>query len=308
MKQVLTMNMAESMHLFFRHLQVERNMAALTVYHYRSDIQQFHDFIAEKVMQQVADITVWTVRAFLTQQDEKEKSKRTIARKLSALRCFFRFLQDQEIVTVDPTESIRSPSREAKLPHPLTIEDVHTLLDMPEDTCVLGMRDRAIMDLLYGGGLRVAELVSLRMGDVRSDVGAVLVTGKGNKQRWVPIGEYAVQSVQRYSQCSRPSLLKRCKTAETGEKRLFLNRNGTPLTDRGVRQVIARYVHALPTFPHTTPHTMRHTFATHLLEGGADLRSVQQLLGHASISTTQLYTHVTRDHLQSIYNQAHPRA
>lgn len=290
---------------FLNHLRAEKNASDYTVKHYNADLQQFCAFLQKQKITDRVEVTYLVVRTFLAELAQAEYSKRSIARKLSALRSFYRYLMREQIVEASPFSLIRTPKLEKKLPKFLYVEEMDLLLQAPLNgtPTPMGLRDAAILETLYASGMRVSELVGLNEQSVDLEHGIALVFGKGAKERYVPLGEYAIRAIRRYLLESRSVLAK-----ETGEQALFLNHHGKRLTDRSVRRLLNKYVDQSALKKHLSPHAMRHSFATHMLEAGADLRTVQELLGHVNISTTQIYTHVTKDHLQSIYNRAHPRA
>jgi len=290
--------------------EMEHNASPYTIRHYASDLAQFLHFMQQHNVHGFAAVSYVTVRTYLAGLHERQLAKRSVARKLSALRSFFRFLMQEGAIEANPLQTIRSPKLEKPLPKFLYPDQTMRLLERPDASTSLGQRDRAMFELLYASGIRVGELVGLDLDDVRLDMGMALVDGKGGKERWVPFGEHAAEAIRAYVERGRAALLEKAKAPAAGasERALFLNRDGTRLSDRSVRRILNKYVDELAEFNRISPHTLRHTFATHLLEAGADLRSVQELLGHAHLSTTQVYTHVTKDHLQSIYNRAHPRA
>lgn len=294
------MKIEQTIPSFLMMLEHERLCSRHTVRQYQADIRQFVAYVG--VEQDVRQIDVWHVRSFLSRRQTDGVGKRTIARQLSCLRSFFQYLCEQSFIPSHPLASMRTPRFEQRLPTVLSVQQAAHLMDGAAQNGSFRLRNQAICDTLYGGGLRVGELVQLQLDAVCLDHGMVRVQGKGKKERRVPIGAYAVASIRAYVEQER-------RPADPSIQTLFLNRWGRPLSDRGVRRMMALLVRdggGVPTS--TSPHTLRHSYATHLLEGGADVRIVQQLLGHASLSTTQVYTHVTRDHLQSVYNQHHPRA
>ena len=293
---------------FMAYLQIEKNASPHTIDSYRADIGQFAAFVREQGIVPEAiflHITPMLIRAYLAQMNQKEYSRRTIARRIASLRSFFRFLCREEITDENPFALVRTPKLEKKLPVFLDRTEIDGLLKLPDDG-LLGRRDRAILELLYATGVRVSELAKLPLDHVDLSNRYILVFGKGSKERIVPIGKAAVTVLKVYMESVRPQLVVCC----TGPRhqQLFVNSKGGPLTDRSIRRILDRYVEKLALTKNVSPHTIRHTFATHLLNNGADLRSVQEMLGHVNLSTTQLYTHVTKERLVSIYKEAHPRA
>lgn len=305
------MEIDEWVERYLRSMEMERNSSQHTIRQYASELAQFTEYLRQQQISTYSEVTNITIRTFLAGLHDRQLAKRSVARKLSALRSFFRFLVQAGHLASNPVMSVRSPKLEKPLPKFLYPDQIEQLLVKPDETKPLGLRDQAMFELLYATGIRVGELVGLDIDSVRLDLGMALVYGKGGKERWVPVGEYATDALRKYIERGRPALLLHSKVeADDGspERALFLNRRGTRLSDRSVRRSLDQYVAALAGVNRISPHTLRHTFATHMLEAGADLRSVQELLGHEHLSTTQIYTHVTKDHLQSIYNRAHPRA
>ena len=249
-------------------------------------------------------VDVLLARRYLASLVGKDYSRKTIARNIAALRSFFRYLCRVQVVDSNPFVGIRTPKLERRLPQFLDVPELDDLLKLPPAT-VLGRRDSALLELLYGAGVRVSELVGLSLQNIDLSEQYILVFGKGSKERIIPIGRLAVKAISSYLQESRPVLLR--KQPEKTDA-LFLNHTGTPLSDRSVRRILDKYVTRLAVHKRVTPHTLRHSFATHLLDNGADLRSVQELLGHVSLKTTQVYTHVSSERLVSVYRNAHPRA
>jgi integrase/recombinase XerC len=290
---------------FFRYLKVQKNASPHTLTSYRADIEHFLAFAAAKLETDevtLAAITPILIRAYLANLKDEDYARRTIARKMAAMRSFFRHLCRENAVAENPFQMVRTPKLEKRLPSFLDPAEITALLELP-DKSSLGRRDAAILELLYATGMRVSELAGLAVRDVELGEGYALVYGKGSKERVVPVGRKALAAVKLYLDLARPRLL-----AGVPHDTLFVNSRGGPLTDRSVRRVVDKYVVALALAKHVSPHTIRHTFATHLLNNGADLRSVQELLGHVNLSTTQLYTHVTKERVKSVYSQAHPRA
>lgn len=288
----------KNIHDFTLHLDVERNLSRHTVSAYICDVLSFAVWCQTAPSQ----VTPIMIRQYLAQLVEKELSKRSIARHMSALRSFYRFMRLLKGLQVSPIEAIRSPRLDKKLPSFLYVDEIFQLLRAPDCTQPLGIRDRAILEFLYASGVRVAECVALDLADLRMDSGLVSVIGKGNRERIVLYGSGAKMALRSYIDHARPSL------AKVDEVALFVNHRGSRLSDRSVRRIVDRYVQQIALIKHITPHSFRHTFATHLLEGGADLRVVQELLGHQSLSSTQIYTHTAKEHLMRVYELSHPRA
>lgn len=292
---------------FFRYLRVEKNASPHTIAGYQADIDDFFAFAAAKLdMDEVplAAVTPILIRAYLAYLKDEDYARRTIARKMAALRSFFRHLCRETVVAENPFAAVRTPKLEKRLPVFLDPGEINAILDLPANND-LGRRDAAVLELLYATGMRVSELAGLAVRDVDFATGYALVYGKGSKERVVPVGRKAIAALKVYLERPRPRLM--AKSGATHD-RLFVNSRGGPLTDRSVRRVVDKYVEALALAKKVSPHTIRHTFATHLLNNGADLRAVQELLGHVNLSTTQLYTHVTKDRVKAVYQQAHPRA
>jgi len=243
------------------------------------------------------------VRKHLALLQRSGVKRTTIARKMASLRAFFRYLTREEILSVNPLSHVSSPKLEKRLPEVLSQDGAWALVQAPDTGTPAGLRDRAILEVLYSSGLRVSELVGLDLGDLDLSVGYVRVMGKGSRERIVPVGSYAVKAVKRYLTAGRPLLDKK----KAGQA-LFLNKDGGRLTTRSIRNIVDKYVEQVSIQRKISPHTLRHSFATHLLDGGADLRSVQELLGHVKMSTTQIYTHVSREKLMAVYEKNHPRA
>lgn len=293
---------------FITYLMAEKRVSAKTVESYGYDLEQFLDFLTtrEKLdpARYLPAVDHRLIRRFLGYLYQKGYSKRSVARKLACLRTFFKYLCRENLLARNPLALMKSPRLEQRLPGFLHVDEVEAILLRPDTSTPLGLRDRALLETLYATGVRVSELVALNIGDVDYSEGSVQVMGKGGKERLVPLGSEAIAALGRYLQQARPRL-----ACASGERRaLFLNRWGKRLSARSVRRVLDKYVAEVALAKHLSPHTLRHSFATHLLNAGADLRSVQELLGHASISTTQIYTHVTRERLKSVYQQTHPRA
>lgn len=269
---------------------------------YGRDLAKFGRFLDQK-HRALNQVSATDVREFALALDRLHLQSRSIARHLVSLRQFFLHLLREEIISVNPTEHLESPRTWMVLPKYLSVEETRSLLEQPEASTPLGLRDRAILEMLYGTGLRVSELISLRVADVSLEEGAVRALGKGNKQRLVPAGQQAVAAVERYLSESRPELLK-----SRPSPWLFVSRRATRLTRQSIWLMLGRYGRLAGIRKGVTPHLLRHSFATHMLARGADLRSLQMMLGHADIATTQVYTHVVAAQLREIYQRHHPRA
>lgn len=290
---------------FLHYLIVEKGLAENTIQSYRRDISAYLIFIEKKL--QITDINHVTrvhIMQFLSCLKDEGKSARTIARHIASIRSFHHFLILDKIVDHDPTVHIETPHPELKLPKVLNTDEVDTLLNTPDLTTTLGLRDKAMLELMYATGMRVSELVDLNINDVHLSLGFVRCLGKGNKERIIPIGKMATEALKEYLEKARPKLINQKNKTDS----LFMNHHGQRLSRQGFWKILKQIAVKAGIEKELTPHTLRHSFATHLLENGADLRSVQELLGHSDISTTQIYTHVTKTRLKDVYNQFHPRA
>jgi integrase/recombinase XerC len=283
---------------FMTYLEIEKNSSRHTITNYKIDLKEFNDSIKEKPLEGITHVDV---RLFLARMKEKDFSKRTVARKMAALRSFFRFLCREGYIKSSPASGLQTPKLEKKLPLFLNADEVVKLIEAPDVSDVYGLRDRAILETLYSSGIRVSELVALNKDNIDFIGGVLKVYGKGKKERLSPIGDRACRAVRAYFNKLNTSDIK-------DKKAVFLNKTGRRMTDRAVRRVVEKYIHKTSLNEKISPHALRHSFATHLLDRGADLRSVQELLGHANLSTTQIYTHVTTERLKSIYDKVHPRA
>ncbi|GAA4700683.1 tyrosine recombinase XerC [Brevibacillus fulvus] len=289
---------------FCHYLKVERNASPHTVKQYVADITEFGWFMKQHQITIFAAVSFLDGRSFLAHLGKKGLSRRSMARKLSSLRSFYRYLMREGIVEQNPFQIVSTPKLEKKLPAFMYPQEIESLLELPDQTTPLGQRDRLIFELLYASGMRVSELTTLTLESINVSMGVALVFGKGAKERYVPIGSFALDALQTYINAGRPSLL----AGREEHGMLLLNYRGEPLSDRSVRRLVDKYVEQAALNLRISPHTFRHTFATHLLNAGADLRTVQELLGHVNISTTQVYTHVTKERLRQVYDSAHPRA
>ena len=292
---------------FLRHLGIEKNASAFTVKSYREDLTQAVSFFHERLGKSEIgpdQITTRLLRAYLAWLHEQRYAKTTIARRIAAVRSWLRFLCRRGVLTENPAQGLRGPRQDKKLPHFLTEVDTRKLLASTTGEHPLGLRDKAILETLYSAGLRVGELCSLKLEDVDLSEGIVTAKGKGRRERLALLGEASRDALSEWL-TAREALLaglgRRCDA-------VFLNKNGGPLTVRSVGRLLEKYLSLAGLDPRTTPHTLRHTFATHLLDAGADIRGVQELLGHKNLTTTQIYTHVSTQRLQDSYQKAHPRA
>jgi integrase/recombinase XerD len=299
------MEIAAAISSFLTHVQVEKGLATNTLSAYRRDLAKFEDF-AKKRKLALAAVKRADLVDFLASLYRQKLESKTVARHLVTLRNFFRHAQVQELVSEDPTAHLESPKIRRSLPGYLRLEEVERLLELPDQTTPLGLRDRAMLEVLYSTGLRVSELTSLRVMDLDTKVGCVRCIGKGDKERIVPVGRKALAMVEKYLREGRTVLI----TSGRGPAGafLFVNRRGGRLSRVGVWKIFSSYGRKAGLRVPLTPHMLRHSFATHLLERGADLRSVQLMLGHSDISTTQIYTHVVEERLKQIYKAHHPRA
>jgi integrase/recombinase XerD len=293
--------MGQCLDLFLNYLVVERGLSRNTLDAYGRDLARYLDFLEQTGIAQFDEVTPPVVLRFLARLKEDGLSPRSRARVLVSLRMFHKFLLAEKFATTNPTSRVEAPKTLNALPHTLSPAEVDRLLVAPAGDAPLELRDRAMLELLYATGLRVSELVGLKGGSLQLDVGYLTAFGKRNKERIVPVGEAAIEELRRYLSLGRPFLEKE------GSPFLFLNRAGKGLTRQGFWKIIKRRAQEAGIIKNIAPHTLRHSFATHLLENGADLRSVQTMLGHADISTTQIYTHVTRERLRKIHEQFHPR-
>ncbi len=290
---------------FLTYLEVEKNCSQHTLTSYQKDLVAFSEFMNRRtgrdfLWQQVSPLYV---RGYLAELNEKQYARRTIARRISALRSFFKFLVREAVIEVNPLIKVRTPKLEKKLPAFLDEIEISELLELPDKSKPLGRRDQAVLEMLYATGCRVSELVGLTTERVDLANRYVLLLGKGNKERVVPVGHTCCQALEAYYPV-RSALMQKL----TGHDYIFVNSRGGPLTDRSVRRILDKYITALALHKNVSPHTIRHSFATHLLEHGADLRAVQELLGHANLSTTQIYTHITTERVAAVYKKNHPRA
>jgi integrase/recombinase XerD len=288
---------------FDNYLTLEQGASARTIEAYRRDVERLVDYGRTRATALPPDITSKLLREFVFHLKDLGLSPSSIRRNISAVRTYFRFLLAEGAVTRDPSERLETPKRWRTLPEVLSVDEISRLIAAPTIDDPLVFRDRAMLELAYGAGLRVSEWITVGVRDVLLEDKLVRVFGKGSKERLVPIGRSAIGAIATYTRELRPRLEK-----GGGKGVLFLNRRGEPLTRMGAWKILRQYVERARIEKHVSPHTLRHSFATHLLEGGADLRAVQEMLGHADISTTQIYTHVDREYLRQVHKQYHPRA
>ena len=293
----------ELLDAYLDHLRVERGLAQNTLEAYSRDLAEFLRWVEENLGRSLREIKEEDVRFYFLGKKQKGMSARSLRRKASSLRGLYRFLQKEGHVAEDPTQLLEVPRLGVPLPRDLTLDEVERLLAQPDPAEALGIRNQAMLELLYATGLRVSELLALRLQDLNLEVGYVVAYGKGKKERLVPVGEVALEKLKEYLSSVRPGLAKSGRAPY-----VFLNRSGKGMSRQGFWKLLNRYALQAGISSPVTPHVLRHSFATHLLERGADLRSVQLMLGHASISTTQIYTHLNRERLKQIYETHHPRA
>lgn len=299
--------MADYLGNFLTYLQVEKNASQHTVRNYAEDLAQFFCFLDDKGVFFPSELDYLAIRHYLASLQQHNYERRTIARKLSAIRSFLRHMHREGHLTDTSWSAVSTPRLGKKLPKFLYIEEIFRLLGAPDTGTPAGLRDVAILETLYGSGIRVSELVALDLHSLDLNRGEFIVMGKGARERLVPLGRFARRSVLMYLDRARPEFLRKSKGGSE-EKALWLNKLGGRLSDRGVRRLVEKYVRQVSLSKGISPHSIRHSFATHMLNAGADLRAVQELLGHVNISTTQIYTHISRDRLKEVYNGAHPRA
>ena len=291
---------------FLQYLRVERNASDLTIKSYGEDLAALTDYLTEARGQTPApgDVSVPELRGYAAAMHEAGYAKTTIARRLASMRSFYRFGQREGWAAINPAKPLRNPRKSRTLPHFLSIDDLGRLFEAPPADEPMGLRDRAILETMYSAGLRISETVGLTEGDLDFAAGVVRVRGKGKRERLAPLGSYAIRALRRWLDVRKLSQ----KEKQGAAAPVFLNKFGRRLTTRSVARMLEKYLALTGLDARTTPHSLRHSFATHLLDRGADIRSVQELLGHKSLSTTQIYTHVSTAALREVYERAHPRA
>ncbi|WP_028962996.1 site-specific tyrosine recombinase XerD [Sulfobacillus thermosulfidooxidans] len=291
--------MNQRIHEFLDYLRYERNLSSNTIESYQRDLIDYMDFVDTHGRQENEQ----NVIHYLQFLQQKHRAPATQARRLAAIKAYYRFVVNDQGLSNDPTELLSAPKLNRRLPHVLSIEEVTRLIEAPDLSTMTGIRDRAMLELLYATGVRVSELCHLTMNDWWLDPPKIRCLGKGSKERYIPLGKVAAQWLMRYVDVARPQFIK-----DIQEPTLFLNRQGKALTRQGFWKLLKKYAIKAGITKPITPHMIRHSFATHLLENGADLRAVQEMLGHQDISTTQIYTHVSQKRLRPVYDQTHPRA
>ena len=288
---------------YLHYLKVERGLSENTINSYGIDLKLFLEYLRENEIPSFKQVNKEVIVNYMQSEKNNNKANSSILRSVSSLRKFFQYLAQEKIIEKDPMLLIDTPKKKQHLPQVLTKEEVEKLLRSPNTGQVLGLRDRVMLELMYATGLRISEIINLKLEDLHLTMGTLQTLGKGHKERIVPVGDEAIKWVNRYLEEARPKLLKQKRS-----NYLFLNFHGNNLTRQGVWKNLKAEVRKAGIQKNITPHTLRHSFATHILENGADLRIVQKLLGHADISTTQIYTHLSNKQLADIYNRAHPRA
>ncbi|RDI41267.1 tyrosine recombinase XerD subunit [Falsibacillus pallidus] len=299
------MNVEDHLRDFIHYMVVEKGLAKNTIVSYERDLKAYINYLMKvEGMDSLNDVARTHIVHFLGHLKQQGKSVRTIARHIASIRSFHQFLLREKAVEADPSVHIDTPQHGRSLPKVLSLEEVESLLEAPDDSTPIGARDKAMLEILYATGIRVSELIGLNLDDVHLTMGFVKCIGKGNKERIIPIGRTAVTVLEKYMSGSRLRL----RSSKYKTDALFLNHHGNRLTRQGFWKILKGLAKKANIEKELTPHTLRHSFATHLLENGADLRAVQEMLGHADISTTQIYTHVTKTRLKDVYSKFHPRA
>lgn len=289
---------------YIHYLKIERGLSANTILSYRRDLGQYLDFLNKQDLKSWDAIDRYAVLAFLKELNDEKKSSATITRMITSLRKFHQYLRQERYTNNDPMQHIDTPKKAKRLPKTLSQAEVEQILEAPDTTDKFGIRDRAILEVMYATGLRVTELINLKLADLHLSLGLIQTIGKGNKERIIPLGDIAINWINIYLENSRPKLVRPGQS----EPYLFLNHHGRGFSRQGIWKNLVAHVTKSGVEKEVTPHTLRHSFATHLLENGADLRIVQELLGHADISTTQIYTHISKQRMSDVYKEHFPRA
>lgn len=295
--------MNEEINDYLHYLTIERGLSLNTRKSYERDLLQYLHYLEDEQITSWQDVDRYVVINYLEKMHDEKKAPATVTRMITSLRRFHQFLRQERLTDHDPMQHIDTPKKVQKLPSTLSLTEVERLIETPDTTKNLGIRDRAILEVMYATGMRVSELVGLKLSDLHLSLGLVQTLGKGDKERIIPLGDYAIQWLERYLDEARPLLV-----ANPSETHVFVNHHGTGVSRQGIWKNLKQLVREAGINKEVTPHTLRHSFATHLLENGADLRTVQELLGHADISTTQIYTHITKKRMTDVYKQHFPRA
>lgn len=290
---------------FLTYLHVEKNASDYTIQFYESDLWMFLTFLEKEHITKVEDVNQLTVRLFLTELYSRQLSRRSVSRTLSCLRSFYTFLEKDKVTEQNPFANIPLPKQDMKIPNFFYEEELSELFAVSDVTTAIGQRNQALLETLYATGIRVSECEQLRLDQIDFHLNVVNVIGKGRKERFIPFGQYASEALQRYIAEGRKELM---QADSDLSDTVFVNSRGSPITARGIRYILTSMMKQTSLTVHIHPHKIRHTFATHMLNEGADLRSVQELLGHDNLSSTQIYTHVTKDRLRNVYMNTHPRA
>ncbi|CAM3240391.1 site-specific tyrosine recombinase XerD [Vagococcus fessus] len=297
-------NREDDLRDYIHYLKVERGLSENTIVSYERDLKRYMLFLDNQAIASWDDLDRYVILTFLRELTDEKKSAASITRMISSLRKFHQFLKQERYSDVDPMQHIETPKKAQKLPKSLSQDEIVRLLEAPDTTDKFGIRDRAILEVMYATGLRVSELIGLKMSDLHLSLGLIQTIGKGDKERIIPLGDIAIQWIEIYLERSRPKLSR----PGQNDPHLFLNHHGKGFSRQGIWKNLVKHVKTAGIDKEVTPHTLRHSFATHLLENGADLRIVQELLGHSDISTTQIYTHISKQRLADVYNDYFPRA
>lgn len=290
---------------FIEYLQVEKNASDYTITFYQSDLQLFFQFLVKEEVKDITDVDPMVVRLFLTELYKRKLSRKSVSRTLSCLRTFYKFLEKDHVIERNPFIHIPLPKQDKRIPSFFYLKELSELFEVSDLTTPLGQRNQALLEVFYATGIRVSECQGLKLDNIDFSIGILNVIGKGRKERYIPFGQYAQDALSTYIKDGRSKLLNK---ASFSSNHVFLNARGNPITTRGIHYTLQQMVKKTSLTVNMHPHKLRHTFATHLLNEGADLRAVQELLGHENLSSTQIYTHVTKDRLRNVYLNSHPRA
>src|SRR5690625_2482926 len=290
---------------FIGYLEIEKNASEYTITFYKQDILLFHRFLTREGIKTLTEVDQQLVRVFLTELYDQQLNRNSVARTLSCLRTYFKFLEREQKIEANPFIHIPLPKQDKRIPSFFYMEELSELFEVSDTTTPLGQRDQAILEIIYATGMRVSECQGLKLHNIDVSLGVLNVIGKGRKERYIPFGQYALDALSTYIKDGRKKLIEK---ADEKTEFIFVNARGNPLTNRGIYYILEQIIKKTSLTIHMNPHKLRHTFATHLLNEGADLRSVQELLGHENLSSTQIYTHVTKDRLRNVYMNSHPRA